>query len=125
MSIDYAQIQFVQTGRIFHAQYNTVSDIPGPRLFDTREAMVQGVYGDGVGGLAMCVCDFPGLASRVVQIATCYASEFWWEGRACLMCKVIVDGLEPFDGSVVRNEGLPDWWIGGVMPWEMAKALGL
>jgi len=119
VSFDLAQIRFGD-GTVFYARYDTVSDVPGPSFFPSREALV-----DDVGRLDYQQRDCTRHEIEPVLIATSYGTEFWWEGTACRECSTLEDGMDPFDGVVERNRGLPSWWVQGVDIWTMLRKAGL
>lgn len=91
--------------KIMHYEYDGTSDWCIPKLYDTHEEMRNNwrkyEYEE-----IHCEHDL-----EDIEIYSDYGNGFYWKGKACRKCNMIIEGLNPYpcDDSIFITNGKPDW----------------
>lgn len=104
MSHSSGRVKF-KDGTIMHFEYDGTVDICMNPLFDTYEEMDKNWRNYSISRNDKCTCG----NEETAEIATCYGGGFYWVGKACKYCKLILDPNVSFFFHKTYNN-LPDWW---------------
>ena len=100
MSDDYGLVKFKTDGRILCFCYDGTSDMCVPNLYANQNDVFKRNK-----KWAECNCKH----AEDVEIYSNYGGGFYWQGKACRICKAIKEGLKPYDCNIV--DGKPQWVI--------------
>jgi hypothetical protein len=107
MSHANGQIRFMSDGKIFHFEYNGTVDTCIPILYTTFDEMHRNWRRTDLKNEDY-YCMNKDHKWEDVEIATSYGRGFYWKGKACRECKLIIkNNACDYDSEV---SGLPSWW---------------